>query len=564
MSDFVGREAELSLLARTEAAGPGEPLLLVGGPKVGRTALLVEFPRRRGARAGGGGPGGGGILLARVPCAAAGLSPLSFAGAVGGALALACAEADGVAAEPDRFLDPETFPRAGEGFPVRAIADYARALGSFASGARKGGDALLRAAANLADVVGEERKSAVGLLLDDLHALAGSPAAASLAAFGEVAAARRRAVLVGTARSGAAARALAAPSGPLRGLFRVHPLSPLDEEATDALVLRLGQSAGLYPPQPFLDRVWALTGGHPFYARSVATAAFAAHDRQGPLGAAHGDRAFLAEALRPDGRIALLCEGLVREACEAAGGGSTARLALAALADADRPRAGDVSARLRGGTRAFRPATEALLKTDLFEGEGDEARFADPVFRFFCARALARDRLPDLESPDRSDGLVHEFLDRFRPAARRESTGPSFRQVAALCAGRDVPGDLLGASAPVRVPRFARVQGYAFQEKDVKLYALEDGNETWLALVVWRDVPLGAEQVDVVLRWTEGRGQRVWLVARRGLSPDGQARARERGLLVSSERDLEEMTRRLGAAAPAPEGGLGPPPPGLG
>ena len=83
MSEFVGREAEIDLLARRIAAGEPRPLLITGPRRIGRTSLLREFRRRRGPRA-----DQGGVLFAHIACRTAALSPLHLATAVGGELAV--------------------------------------------------------------------------------------------------------------------------------------------------------------------------------------------------------------------------------------------------------------------------------------------------------------------------------------------------------------------------------------------------------------------------------------------------------------------------------------------
>jgi hypothetical protein len=201
------------------------------------------------------------------------------------------------------------------------------------------------------------------------------------------------------------------------------------------------------------------------------------------------------------------------------------------------------------------------MRSDLLEDDGGRRRFADPVVRFWCARALTRDRLADLDRPGAVARLVREFYDRFRQ--RASGATPNFRGLAALCAGRNLPGDFFSTHGTVEVPKFQRIQGYAFAERDMKLYALEIASEItseesavptanggggrWTALFVWRDIELDTPQIEILLKWLRGRTERVWVVARRGLTLGAQGRAEAEGLLVSDESDLEALARHLGA-----------------
>lgn len=555
MSEFVGREKEIDLLARRIAAGEPRPLLITGPRRIGRTSLLREFRRRRGPRA-----DQGGVLFAHIACRTAALSPLHLATAVGGELAMRCAAADGVAIDRERLFDPLHVTDVLAGFPVRPLADFGRAVASFSKGTRKGGDALMRAIANLGTVVGEERDCWVTLMFDDLGALTQPAVGGFLEALAHASRTTRRALVVATAVAGREGRALASADGPFHGAFDVHELGPLDEESGDALVLRVGSRAGLYAEQAVLERVQRLTAGRPFYIRAVLERALAHFDRDTRFSTADIDDAFVRECFETDGRIAAHCAELAQAACDAVGGDTTARLTLAALAESDFPSAGDASAKLRGGTRPVRPTADALIATDLFEEVEGQSRFADPVVRFWCARALTRDRVADLDRPEAVERLATEFAGRFRVSAEA-APAPNFRGLAALCAGRTLPAEHFGAEPGGRVefPTFKRIQGYAFAERDMKLYALEPADDPaggatnapagpWAALFTWRDLPLGRVQLHVILRWLAGRTGRIWIVARRGLQPDALADARAAGVLVSDQTQLSELSRHLGAA----------------
>ncbi len=555
MSEFVGREKDIDLLARRIAAGEPRPLLITGPRRIGRTSLLREFRRRRGPRA-----DQGGVLFAHIACRTAALSPLHLATAVGGELAARCAAADGFSIDRERLFDPNHFTAVLSDFPVQPLADFARAVASFSKGTRKGADVLLRAIANIGTVVGEVRDCWINLMFDDLGALTQPAVGGFLEALAQTAHTSRRVQVVATAVAGREADGLSAASGPFAGAFEVHELGPLDEESGDALVLRVGSRAGLYAEQAVLERVQKLTAGRPFYIRAVMERALAHFDRDARFGPADIDVAFVRECFETDGRIAGHCAELAEQACEAVGGDTTARLTLAALAESDYPSAGDASAKLRGGTRPVRPAADALLATDLFEAVEGQRRFADPVVRFWCARALTRDRVSDLDRPESMDRLAAEFAGRFRTSAESVPP-PNFRGLAALCAGRTLPAEHFGAEpgTSVNFPTFKRIQGYAFAERDMKLYALEpaaaptqtDGHKPalpWAALFIWRDQPMGRTQLDIIRRWLEGRTARIWIVSRRGLDPDALDAARAAGVLVSSHHELTELSRHLGAA----------------
>ncbi|MHC5019481.1 MAG: ATP-binding protein [Planctomycetota bacterium] len=556
MSEFVGREKEIDLLARRIAAGESRPLLITGPRRIGRTSLLREFRRRRGPRA-----DQGGILLARIACRTAALSPLHLATAVGGELAMQCAAADGIAVDRERLFDPHQFTEVLEEFPVQPLADFARAIASFSKGTRRGADVLLRAVANLGRVIGDVRNCWITLMLDDVGALTQPAVGGFLEALAQSTQAGGRVQVVATAVSGREAAALASPNGPFAGAVDVHELGPLDEESGDALVLRVGSRAGLYAEQAVLERVQKLTAGRPFYIRAVMERALAHFDRDARFHPREIDTAFVRECFETDGRIAAHCAELADEACEAVGGDTTARLTLAALAESDYPSPATAHGKLRDGTRPIRPAAEALLVTDLFESVEGQVRFADPVVRFWCARALTRDRVADLDRPESIERLAAEFSGRFAVAAEAVPA-PNFRGLAALCAGRNLPAEHFGAEpgGSISFPTFKRIQGYAFAERDMKLYQLEPaerptqaasangGAKPWAALFIWRDLPLGRRQLDIIRKWLEARTERIWIVSRHGLEPDALAAARDAGVLVSSQAELSALSQHLGAA----------------
>lgn len=342
------------------------------------------------------------------------------------------------------------------------------------------------------------------------------------------------------------------PASPLAVHFRAEMLPPFAREDAYALIEKqLNVSVGPVSEGLRLT-IYRWTYGHPFYLGAVCERLIELVRLQGaPLTAATVEQAFVLETLWQNGRIANLCRFTLEKSLERARGESLLRLILQILAAEEGGLTLTALARrLKRPTGQTRILLRRLMEVDLIAQQGALYDFRDPVMKLWAAYDYQGLELPAVSRQQTLEQLVAEVSQRYQRISSelglaRES---QVRELMRYFAGQVVDGRLLGLEGPFRLPAFASVSPY--QEKGLEIDVVAEDGERWIVEIKWRNEPVTRKEVEA-FREKAGKLQserpcRLWLVSKSGFRDSALRFVREKGLLFSSQADLQALANHLG------------------
>lgn len=364
-------------------------------------------------------------------------------------------------------------------------------------------------------------------------------------------------------------------AGPLMGRLDILSVTRFEPEDTRRLARSLWDGLGIAHTERAADRVDALTLGHPFYADVVCRQAAAdAHalavERIEPYLV---DRALLWSLHTPTGGIWIACkemwDSLVAHTVPALRGmvSELARLGEASVHEL----AGRIG--LPSETSAW-PHARQLESLGVVEREGGKIRLADPIFRYWLVKAYDPEAvMPDIANLEASARVIGDYRQAY--LGLKEDRG---RMVEAYTRDlvRNFDGQLIEGSrfgrpdSHVRLPVVDDVRRIAALDdagdifghpSEVELDLCFGTEATWLAEVRDRGRRPTSGDIDTLvrkasfLRRTLGLGEgETWFISFTGFSQEARERAREVGVLVSGERDLEAIGAATGIRLPTATG----------
>jgi hypothetical protein len=326
-------------------------------------------------------------------------------------------------------------------------------------------------------------------------------------------------------------------------------LEGFDAEATAAL------SAQWLPgvaESPFVqEEIFNLTRGHPFYVTALCQRVRLAQEvADRPLTAELVREAFVMETLAPHGAIYELCRYVHDVALYRASGYASVKAVLHILATEEGLTASEVARRLKVTPGAARNYLRWLLEVDLLVEHQKLYHFRDPVLRYWIAM-INRGIEVTMATPPVNLLELIEHLDLLYQRTSRElglAKESQVRELLRAFAGQTVDGALFDRAGQFVLPTFARVEPAAAADSSWEVDALAEGAaaERWTAEVKWRN--RRADYNDVVRFHMKALdlNARPWFIAKTGLTAAAAEYAREKGLLVSTERELQGLAERLG------------------
>jgi len=136
------------------------------------------------------------------------------------------------------------------------------------------------------------------------------------------------------------------------------------------------------------------------------------------------------------------------------------------------------------------------------------------------------------------------------------------RELLRAFAGQTVDGAFFGLAGRITLPTFSRVESYIAPDNTYELDALAEAcpftvfrassepgrgdRERWAVEVKWRN--RRADYSDLVALRTRALDLKAkpWFITRTGLTPAAERYARDHGILVSAERELQTLAEHLG------------------
>jgi AAA+ ATPase superfamily predicted ATPase len=349
---------------------------------------------------------------------------------------------------------------------------------------------------------------------------------------------------------------IADPASPLFVQFAQIPLDGFHRDDTAALLEKLLPHLSAEPQRDeVVDEVHFLTQGHPYYI-TVLGERLRLQTPQFPLDSDAVRRAFIAETLSRTGRIYEFCRYIYDLSLQKARGYTALKAVLDILATEDGLTAAEVARRLRVSHAAASEYLRWLVEVDLLvtttEGGGRKPRkhyfYRDPVLRYWVAMVTRGIEAPPAAPPVDLPELL-EHLDRLyqqtatQLGLARES---QVREILRAFASQRVDGALFGLVGELTLPTFSRVEPYVAPDNAYELDALAENGERWAVEVKWRN--RHADYADVTRFHAKALdlNARPWFIAKAGLTLSAAEYARQKDILVSTERELQLLSERLG------------------
>lgn len=362
-------------------------------------------------------------------------------------------------------------------------------------------------------------------------------------------------------------RLIADPASPLFVQFAQVPLAGFQPAHTAALLEKLlfplaAESAGerRFPADQFaevIDETHYLTHGHPYYITVLGERLRMLDALTQPLSRDAVRKAFVSETLSPTGRLYEFCRYVYDLSLQKARGYVALKAVLDLLAAEDGLGAGEIARQLRVSHAAASEYLRALVEVDVLlivtEGGGRKPRqryfYRDPVLRYWVAMVTRGIEAPPTAPPVDLPALL-EKLDRLYQQTATQlglAKESQVRELLRAFAGQMVDGSLLGVTGKISLPTFTEVAAFVAPDNSFELDALakaQDG-ERWAVEVKWRNRQVDFADLSGFHQKALRLNARPWLVTKTGLTPSAQRYAQEKGILVSTERELQALAERL-------------------
>lgn len=325
------------------------------------------------------------------------------------------------------------------------------------------------------------------------------------------------------------------------------PLGGFDRDSTAALVAHWLPEAA---QNSFLtEEIYALTQGHPFYITALCQRMGAYHETADrPLTPRLARESFVVETLSHTGAIYELCRYVHDVALHRATGYASLKAVLHILATEEGLTASAVSRRLKVTPGTARNYLRWLVEVDLVIEKDKHYYFRDPVLRYWVAMVTRGIEVTPAAPPVDLMTLIEELDLLYQRAATELGLAKEsqVRELLRAFAGQTVDGALFGLSGKITLPTFNQVEPYVAPADVYELDALAEGDERWAVEVKWRNRRADYNDLTRFYAKALDLDARSWFIAKTGLTPSAQTYAREKDILVSTERELHALAQRLG------------------
>jgi predicted transcriptional regulator len=357
---------------------------------------------------------------------------------------------------------------------------------------------------------------------------------------------------------------IADPASPLFVQFTQIPLAGFQLDDTAVLLEKILPDQHAQPQRDdVVDEVHFLTQGHPYYV-TVLGERLRLRPSEHPLDRDAVRRTFVTEILSRTGRIYEFCRYVYDLSLQKARGYTALKAVLDILATEDGLMASEIARRLRVSHATASEYLRWLVEVDLLvtvtEGGGRKPHkryfYQDPVLRYWVAMATRGVEVPPSTPPVDLPELL-EHLDRLYQQTATElglARESQVREILRAFAGQTVDGALFRLPGKIVLPTFTRVEPYVAPDNAWELDALAEtctepgrsSGERWAVEVKWRNYRADYSDVTRFHARAFDLNARPWFIAKSGLTPSAADYAREKGILLSTERELQTLAERLG------------------
>ena len=111
---------------------------------------------------------------------------------------------------------------------------------------------------------------------------------------------------------------------------------------------------------------------------------------------------------------------------------------------------------------------------------------------------------------------------------------------------------MFGQSGPLPLPTFQQIAPYQSPDGQVELDVVASGDALWVVEVKWKNQPVSRADLDRFLKEIRrveadlpGTPDALWFIAKSGFKDSALRLARQKGILISNQLDLQALAERL-------------------
>jgi hypothetical protein len=334
------------------------------------------------------------------------------------------------------------------------------------------------------------------------------------------------------------------PESPLFNQFSHLSIPPYVREESESLILKHLPDCD----HRIMGLLHHFSAGSPFYLSHLLRRLTLLGTRGDELTEGLVKRAFIAETLSPGGMIYSYCTYLYNISIQRAKGYGVLRSLLDNIAVSHEPmNQSELARRLKMTQGAVRSNLNELVAVGVIHERERRYHYTDPVLRYWVA--YVQHGIEVSEFPGERDLLLlMEELDRKYQVAAAElgkSREETIRVLMRKFRGQEVTGSLFGMSGMVTLPQFTEVERFRSPDGRTEIDALGSGPQRWAVEVKWKTRAVGVKELTSFAERAGSLADRLWFVSRAGFTSDGRTYAREQGILISGQQQVERLIQEL-------------------
>lgn len=323
------------------------------------------------------------------------------------------------------------------------------------------------------------------------------------------------------------------PQKPFFNQFKLIALSYFDKYDTR----KLTQFIWDYPHLKIRDEAYItmynITGGHPFYSKSVAERAFfEARYNNFTIDSLLVEFAFLRETLDHDGKLNILFEYIYNYSLEKVERKGSLKIPLLILAEEDGLILTEIARRMNRPSGQVSNYMKSLLKTDLVVKKDSMYYLRDQVFRFWLSKTSLGKDLGITFKKNIVSTYIHELKEKYLRISSELGRLKEFELYFFINTnqGKSVSG--------VYIPLFKKIiKNYILPNGDeIDLLAIND--KTWAFEMKWKNKRTGEKELK---KFKEKLISNFYVyISKGGYTEKAQAFAKENSFILWDENDLNQ------------------------
>lgn len=292
------------------------------------------------------------------------------------------------------------------------------------------------------------------------------------------------------------------------------------------------------------------SAGNPFYLVQILRKVMLFMRKGDALSESLIKRAFISETLSPGGLIHTYCNYLYNISLQRARGYGVLRSLLDIIAIAEEAMTqSDLARALKMSQGPVRINLKELQHVGLLFEKERRYYYHDPVLKYWVAYVQngvevsdfpkEKDIILIMEDLSKKYQLVSEELGR----AKEESIMAIMKRFS----GQEIDGKVFGTKGNVRLPEFSKIRRYISKDGKTEIDVLATNRVKWAVEIKWKNKAAGVKEIEAFFRKASPLSDKFWYIARTGFTKGATEFASKKGILLSSERDIDALLNELKA-----------------